>query len=476
MKLRPITVMAGLAAVALGAAGLIAWRGDGGGQVVQPMALPIVVGPSARATATTMAGALSAAGPVTYVAGPDLAPLDGSASAWRVSSARPTEAEVARLAAALGLTAAPTATADGGWSVSGNDTVLVVSRITGLGGWVWSYSPEATIAGGTSSSPVTTVPGDMSSDLCRPPATTIPPGPSRGSGGAPGAVSTCGSTAPTPPVGVPDEAAAESAARTLWSHAGFDTTGWKVTSTADEWSAQVTAAPVLDGTPVEGLDLTVSFGGQGAIEQASGWFGVPAPADTYPLMGTTKAIAELNAGHTVGGIEPMMATATAPPTTYAPAVDDLQRRPPPTTRCPVDEGCVPCPATASCSPPVTAPVTVEPLGPTVTYAPVTITIDRAELVLVAEPGTDGAAWLVPAYRLSSSATGGSWTVLAVDQSYIAPAGPPTTGRSSATTPGSSVANSGSVAPPSAPDGLGAGPGPGPAVTTTSVTSQPPLKL
>ena len=86
---------------------------------------------------------------------------------------------------------------------------------------------------------------------------------------------------------------------------------------------------------------------------------------------------------------------------------------------------------------------------------ITITITRATLVLAAVPGTDGSLWLVPAYRLES-ADSGSWTVLAIDPSYIAPppavgddpstgsgsTGSGSSGSGGASTPGSSIGSPG----------------------------------
>jgi hypothetical protein len=95
-------------------------------------------------------------------------------------------------------------------------------------------------------------------------------------------------------------------------------------------------------------------------------------------------------------------------------------------------------------------------------APRQVRIDRAELVLEPMPGTDGATWLIPAYRFTSSTTPGTWTVLAIDTKWFdpgAPTGTDTTdtvgpgGQSSGSTPASSVVSppaSSVVSPPTIP--------------------------
>lgn len=128
--------------------------------------------------------------------------------------------------------------------------------------------------------------------------------------------------------------------------------------------------------------------------------------------------------------------------------------------------------TVTAPPTVTAPVTV-------TAAPKAVRIDRAELVLEPLVGTDGATWLIPAYRFGSSTSPGAWTVLAIDRTWFDPdgqsgsdttetvrAGAGTSG-SSGTSPGSSVASSPSTMASTPAPSDGSSPG-----TAVPVASKP----
>jgi len=79
VKVRPITVMAGLAAIVALAAVTVSWRGTDSTRVVQPAALPLALEGSSLAGATsTMAPAIARLDRVTYVRGPGLADLSGT--------------------------------------------------------------------------------------------------------------------------------------------------------------------------------------------------------------------------------------------------------------------------------------------------------------------------------------------------------------------------------------------------------------
>jgi hypothetical protein len=72
-----------------------------------------------------------------------------------------------------------------------------------------------------------------------------------------------------------------------------------------------------------------------------------------------------------------------------------------------------------------------------------VTVTSVELVLAAVPGTDGAIWLVPAYRLAAD-DHATYTVLAIDESFIAAESVPPS--EPATDP--SVNTTGTIQPPS----------------------------
>ena len=491
MKVRPITIVAALAILALGTAGVVAWRHQDGVGVGQPEALPITLGGRASAVPAAAADLMQPAGPITYVAAPGLPLLDGSAHAWKVTGPAPTEAEVARLGHAFGVGGTPQHQGTG-WTMIGTaqeGPALSVTAGPAASAWEWTVE-----ASGSAAQPGVACAQPMIAPDHIGPGDSVVPSPCP--------------TVPAP-AGVPDQAAAEAKARTRLTQAGFDLTGWQVAATVDAWSADVTAVPVLDGTPVEGWSISVSFGGEGVVTGASGWFGTPTREDAYPLVGTKQAIVHLGKGDTfVGGIEPAVARAgstvvsnagsagqgvavTRPPDVPPPDVPPATITTTTLTNTTTTRA-LPCPANASCTgtisppgsigggttpgstvtppgPPVTAP------GPTITFPPIVITIDRAELVLAATTGTDGSVWFVPAYRLSAS-RGGSWTVLAVDPSFVSAPSSTTTlvpkgapGTTPATTPGS-------VEPGPAPAPTPSGPvttiAPGTGSATTASTTIP----
>ena len=203
--------------------------------------------------------------------------------------------------------------------------------------------------------------------------------------------------------------------------AGFDLSGWKVTTTADTYSATVVASPVLDRVSGRGLSISVTFGAHGAITYASGWFGTPHRADSYPLVGTKVAIAHLQKGDAYG-IEPMTGgipvpeLATPNRSSYSTGAVTTETVGP-TSGGQTGGGSGSAPGSPG-DHPISVPTTPVTPTPTTTSAPpTTITIDHAELVLTAQVGTDGTMWLVPAYRLTST-SGGTWTVLAIDRKYV----------------------------------------------------------
>ena len=347
-----------------------------------------------------------------FVAAPGLPTLDGSAHAWRVTGAAPDGSAVARLGQALGLHGAVHAQ-NGGWTMGATGGPLLVVSAAGTHAWSWTFNPTATVTS--------------------PPIACARPLVGAAAVGAGDTVATapCGTT-PPPPVGVPDQSTAERQARAVLDSAGFDLSGWKVTTTADPYSATVVASPVLDGVAVEGLSISVTFGAHGAITYASGWFGTPQRADSYPLVGTKVAIAHLQKGDAYG-IEPMTggipvpelatpnrsnySTGAVSTVTVSPTVGVTTETVGPTVG-KTGGGSGSAPGSPG-DHPISVPTTPVTPAPTTTSAPpVTITIDHAEVVLSAQVGTDGTMWLVPAYRLTST-SGGTWTVLAVDRKYVA---------------------------------------------------------
>jgi hypothetical protein len=417
--------MAAVAVLVVVLVAVFAWRHDDDEAVVgQPAAMPLLLGADAEVTATTMAGS------VTYVRGPDLTDPQATQDAWVVTSAAAEPAAVRRLADALGVTGDLRPVA-GGWQIGTDDGPNV--RVQGSTGLAWDYSSgvePAVAAVCAGPAPATTFdPGSGQVDSRVDDSTTTSMADPAREGG-------CDPT--PPPEGVPSAAEAEQATRALLRRAGLDGDHVDVSATSSDWTAVAIASPELGGTPTQGLDTVVTFGGGGAITRAAGILAAPTRADPYPLIGVDAAIARLNAGRHV--------------------LDRFPLRPVPATDTAVSS---PTQVPATTVPVTTVPVTTVPVTtlpvttvPATTVAPdggptTTVVLSSVEVVLAAVPGSDGAIWLVPAYRFET-ADGGSFVVLAIDDSFIA--SEPTTEPTPATEPAAD---------------------PFPPITTGTVTTTPP---
>jgi hypothetical protein len=392
-------------------------------------------------------------GSLTYVRGPGVPDLDGSQDAWVASTGTVDPKEIGRLGAALGISGDVHETS-GGWQMGDGDGAGPVLSVADGAGNSWSFNDvgattTGVVCSGSASSPM---PGDVGSPTTFATTTTI--------------VSDC--PAPAPPTGLPDQAGAEAEARRILGAAGVDLDGAVVTATADQWSASVVVSPQLDGIPTSGFDTTIAFGDGGKVAYAAGWLGQPERGDAYPLIGVDAAIARLQQGTDLIGppmmtstdrfvAVPEMATSEtavgAPPPTTVPVKPEQPATPGPSTTMATsvpyeDPGS--CEGYAQHGPPAAldqgadTPQTSAPQPsngttesssgsgcaippdphPGPTYVPElnpprTITITSASLELAAVAGSDGSLWLVPAYRLTSDDMG-TWDVLAVDESFIAP--------------------------------------------------------
>jgi hypothetical protein len=306
VKLRPITVMAVLLAVVVLIAGLVAWHhGSGSVAAGQPAQLPIstqVAGP-AVATLAPASTVGDQGGAVTYVAATGLAAWEGTARAWRLAPTAVTSTTVDRLAHALGLSGSPVDQGDG-WTVTGSDLrALTVSRGEPSGPWTWTMTgaavstpmicavpmiQPATRAG----DPVPDLPGTNAGDGCGTPVTTV---------------------AATPTDPPPGAAQAEAEARAILTGAGYDLSGWTLTSTASGDATLVTATPDLGRADVDSsswgsasVGASLSFQPGGAVSSGSGSWAQPVEVDAYPLTGTAAGIAALNQGQGLPSVEPIV--------------------------------------------------------------------------------------------------------------------------------------------------------------------------
>ncbi|MGB8858174.1 MAG: hypothetical protein WCC60_02910 [Ilumatobacteraceae bacterium] len=311
-------------------------------------------------------------------------------------------ANIARLLGVVGEVRALPADQGGGWMVGADDYTTSTLSVSADGMLSWWYNPApqpvATQAGVACASP-----GELSDG-----------------GGAVGDGTTTGGdavppecSAPVPPLGVPDEAAARDAARQLFTEMGYDPTAYEFEVYADEWSANVTAYLLLDGhrSPVS---LSVGFGADAAITWASGSLATPLEAGEYPLVGIEGGVARLNDetgrwnGYW-GGPMPMgrMESGTA----TAVAVDAATS----------DTLSVGAPAPGQVGEPIAIDQPVCEPGSECEIMPlpepITVHLEDAALDLTMVWAQDGTIWLLPAYTFAATDQG-VYTVVAVDDGFI----------------------------------------------------------
>jgi hypothetical protein len=215
------------------------------------------------------------------------------------------------------------------------------------------------------------------------------------------------------PADLPTHDEAKQLALDVLRNAGVDTSSAAVTvdDYTTQWSVRVD--PIVDSISTIGYGTSIAIGDHGVVEYANGVLGTAERADEYPLIGTKAAIDALNEGRGFVGPRPLIAQdlATGAPEPSCQAVE-------PAIACPPDT-------------PTTG--TIPPQEVTLTGA------ERVLLFATSYDGNDG--YLVPAYRFQT-ADGEGPTVLAIDDSFLAP--PPDQGFG---TDGKEPATD--VAPPSA---------------------------
>ncbi|MEI6496591.1 MAG: hypothetical protein WCO88_07955 [Actinomycetota bacterium] len=250
------------------------------------------------AETSAMSSDVMRAMPVTYVYSGPATDLTAPATAWQFPAGnKPTAAQVAALAKALGITgdvhSVPGDTS-GSLMVGSDDYTKPSLTVSADAMGSWWYNP-GTIA--------TTFP-DM--PTCVPPdagVAGVPDSTTASSAAADTAISPipeavpmpCGPE-PTPPANVPTADQAKTKALELFKQLGLDVSSYRVDATADQWGANVTAALLLDGVAAP-LSWGIGFGAEGAITWASGFSATPERADLYPRISINAAVARLQAGH-----------------------------------------------------------------------------------------------------------------------------------------------------------------------------------
>ena len=321
-----------LATVAVAAGALVvSSTGDGDA----PPRLPVALGAARAESSGTMAADSSLAW-ITYVAGEGLAPLGGSAPAYRLEG-QVDLARVRSLAEALGLPAESVGEPqDGMWHVEHDGAVLEVQAGTGGSWWYTSSqlgrgSSEPGYAGGGDSGAATSTaecpPGAECQTVEASVPTTVdgcPPGtecqivepiePTTSAACPPDAVcdapaspvdsgctieecSASNDPEPSPPApaeDLPSRDEAISIARQLMERAGEDVADAEVTADGPYDAWYVSFQHRVDGTVVSGWISSVSVGAEGAVSSASGFLTTAERLGDYPLIDTREAIDRLN--------------------------------------------------------------------------------------------------------------------------------------------------------------------------------------
>ncbi|MFF0728911.1 hypothetical protein [Streptomyces sp. NPDC004134] len=219
--------------------------------------------------------------------GPDEAPV--FAPAGRVGAA-----DVARLAAALGMEGKPREEG-GGWRVGvSGDGQGPLLQVQSEAPGAWTYQQH----------------GGTACDL---------PLPAEQDGGDPDAAVTSACAAPLTPRdaqgdAVPESAAKKAAAPVLAAVGQEDAE----VAAAQPFGAvrTVTAEPVVGGLPTAGWETSLQIGGDGKVTGGNGYLAEPAEADTYPVITADAAFAELNKPPDGSGEVPAIAPACASAVPY----------------------------------------------------------------------------------------------------------------------------------------------------------------
>lgn len=471
---RTKTVLASIAAIALAAAGLAALASSGADGGPVPLALQ-----SPGSAANTMSaedGAAANGAPADARA--DLFPYPTTTFEYRLAGAlgdlgatapvyrlvtpgggtRDLDAaEVARMAAALGIAAAPVALDYGGWEASDGERTLSVSG--DASGWFVSVAngpgmtrdgeviegsdgtgsgggaSDGTGSGGGTGTNATDPDDSGSSDTASP--DTGSPDTDPGLEPEPVPVpepSPVPVPEPTPipePTDLPEPAAAQQIAEDLLAALGvLDGADWQFSVTdgtpmgiavscvagtvCDDgveqsvvMSRSVVAQRIVDGRAVVGLEWYVEVGDLGVVQYAGGMLADLERVDDYPLQSTTDVYDALVRGDYGGGPVALGAPeAMSSVEPGAPTVVDC----PPDTRCAApDIACVDdCP---------------EPQVVTITVTDVTL---ASQLWYATDDAGNPVQYLVPSYRFVGSFDDGTeWSsvMLAIDDAYVTGAEP-----------------------------------------------------
>jgi hypothetical protein len=371
-----------------------------------PSSLPkISIGAAGANASTARGGAEStsiAAGddyafgwPIEFVYDGEFPTLATEGTVWQFPAGfQPDVETVRKIADVFGVQGELTELPDdqgGGWVVGPSDysgPAITVST-DGMGSW-W-YSAPSTV--------------EDSGCVLYDPAVDVAPGAPTDTPVDPAVTEAAPCPAPQPPVNVPDKEAAKQKAAELLAAMGVSTDGLEWDIYADEWGASVTAFTMLEGLR-SGATYSFGFGAEGATTWASGYLAAPQKVGDYPLVGCEAGVARLN-DETSQWLysSPILARGDQAVTEQAGAGVETQ----PAEAIPADTA-VAVPET------VAQPDEPQPTDPQGAEKTI-VTLSECKIDRTMVYGDDGTVWLLPAYSFSTS-DDGSYSVIAVDDSFI----------------------------------------------------------
>jgi hypothetical protein len=316
-----------------------------------------------------------------------------------------TAEQVARVAAALGVTGEPVPLDEGfgvSWRVGPDDGSAPTLWVSNEGTQSWNYSAWQGRGAIVSCTATVDSDGTESSDCPE----------------------------PEPPIGVPTEAEAQQRASELMAALGHDVSLLEIETYGDEWFASVMFSDGADDRAAL-REWSFGFGADGVLEYASGALAQAEPVGPYPLIDLDTALARLDEGsYGFGGpglIEPGIAIAAAPPVDAAGDSDLPVAVPesdiPASDVEPGVEGGTEGDQGGEASSIEPMPVEPMPVEPMPEPEPVVVTLVDVQADLWWAWDIDGSVWLLPAYRFIDG-DGGWHVVPAVTDEYMIHVDPP----------------------------------------------------
>lgn len=222
---------------------------------------------------------------------------------------------------------------------------------------------------------------------------------------------------PTPPTGVPSGDEAEQRVREILTALGVDLAGVQLETYADDWFTSVTASDRADGAAAT-RSWHFGFGAEGVLQYAGGSLAPTQAVGPYPLVDIDTAVARLADGFSggFGGGIAIAETDVAVEVAGEPAPEPTDEIEPTEPAAEVTDEAEEPPADEA--PPATPLPADEPMP----VEPVVVTLVDVQPDLWWAWDADGTVWLLPAYRFIDS--DGGWHVApAVTDEFLVQAEP-----------------------------------------------------